>query len=43
LGWLCSFLAVFLEVDVCFQAKVSLTLLGFGFVFAFFVGFGALF
>jgi len=37
------FFAVFLEVYPCFQAKVSLTLLGFGFVSASFVGFVALF
>jgi len=35
LGWLCVFFAVFLEVYPCFQAKVSLNLLGFGFVSAF--------
>jgi len=37
------FFAVFLEVYPCFQAKISLTLLGFGFVSASFVGFIALF
>jgi len=39
------FLGCFLGVDPCFQAKVSLNLLGFGFGFvsASFVGFVALF